>query len=1616
MREFVVPFKPEELLAEPSDDRLWAENLPDVDSWSFEEAGAALDALIGRILSTHGRDVAEAESFSLIFATLQGWQRLDEGVRPRIADLLVDAARRLVPEVGRLKKQAGKSDQRVALGEVRTVAKVLSFFLKWASERLMRQPASMDAMRPRGGNGKGAGKRGAKKGAGADEGPTAEEIKDAQKASERQRCVLLSSMADLFGKGAMSWLWEADTGSWQQVAQSVSDAGFLVLDSEQMLKHRETRQTALRCITEPLLQQGHDHSTLLVGTVSRLTHGLRGGEFAAPFAADALLLAQTSTLPRLFLVELMHHCTSAESLTGQGPFQRALAAFLVALGERMPHLALSNISVLLPILDVDCYPLRSAVVECVGTLLMAEGKAIPNSVAARSSCQDDGAVGQVAESSDMAIVAVAPKEECGEVAVPATGFFTVPIATRKDLVDMLITRSHDKTSWVRQRVLQTFLHLASNRRVAVLPRDRWPEALELATDRMQDCACSVRKAAVQLARILIQFHPYGPALSGSGDETAKADRLLRVVAKKLKELDVAENLEALAAMVIEKVKEEGDADAEMGVPATADEPDGDSQDDESVNDASESQAKRRRFNKKTVPEVTPNDEVDKCLEEEAGAGAARDRQRQVLKRMRDCYIQRVRFVELLDTTEARLKTLMASRTPSDVCEAVGVVVELRLRGLPLATRAFNQVLGLVWSLQEPIKESAVKAFHRMHLEGRDQVEVVRTLLEMYQNGCAEAGGWTYTHLASVQELLQQTASQDLLDISAVVPELVSALSGPSCCMALRALTAVVGKSVGELTKALPKLSELFCENGAALVGTTPSEELERVRLLGELLMRIHSGTKVPLQGDAWIHLWGLSQRVTHMVVGYFTRAELPAEWFSAAQIAVDLTFELASSATAESELAQQCPDKLWEQILSRMTCAILGQPQDGLAPGLQIVAAEPPLGTGDGDDQDTSNDAHMSDVDSEVQPVLQKIAEVATPQLSCVLFLAGHIALKMLVFLEGLQSSLKKKRMADEDARIAEAKKAKGKNKTDEGADASSMGQAGQDERDADAFAELAENDLLYKLRGLLSQLKPLVHAGLMDPKLRGDAVIRRLSAISLCKFMTVSKRFCEENLQLLFSMLFPRTHTSGGCDFPPLQAAIAPPTSDATCSVRPGVNPVLEDLTLRQSLLVAVGDLLFRHPNVVEPWSDRLYAALGAGDSEAAIELRLNALLVLTHLVLNDMMKPRAVLLVKALWLTACTHPSTARVARILFQELSKRSSNVIYNLLPEVIARLSDPLDTGTSGADVAGSAASRVRYIMQFVEKEKHVEGLIEKFAIRLTQSTDLAGSTVQAEEVPGVIDPAQPSREAKADGTADPERAALTVHCLSVAVGSMNYGDKSIMRLHDVVVVRRILNTAISFHKVVAENLLSIVEKARKKKNEKTGDKGGPAADGSAAPEPAGNSAVEAGGGGGAKGEKSAAVVAALDAIEKLVIGLAEGKGSSEDQPPPMAPGPAPIGDTLAPASDLAMEGSADAPIAKVGKNLKRKKETEPPVPVPAESGKAGKRKGAGGAKENVEPEQVNAKEGDEALLGSIAALKGSKPGRGKPKASAAQAIKTERVGAKKAVKRRRTAQDDEDYTD
>ena len=60
------------------------------------------------------------------------------------------------------------------------------------------------------------------------------------------------------------------------------------------------------------------------------------------------------------------------------------------------------------------------------------------------------------------------------------------------------------------------------------------------------------------------------------------------------------------------------------------------------------------------------------------------------------------------------------------------------------------------------------------------------------------------------------------------------------------------------------------------------------------------------------------------------------------------------------------------------------------------------------------------------------------------------------------------------------------------------------------------------------------------------------------------------------------------------------------------------EPPSVRSNIIISIGDLCFRFPNLVEPYTDYIYKTLRDKD----IRVRKNALLVLTHLILHDMIK----------------------------------------------------------------------------------------------------------------------------------------------------------------------------------------------------------------------------------------------------------------------------------------------------------------------------------------------------------------------------------------------------------
>ena len=70
------------------------------------------------------------------------------------------------------------------------------------------------------------------------------------------------------------------------------------------------------------------------------------------------------------------------------------------------------------------------------------------------------------------------------------------------------------------------------------------------------------------------------------------------------------------------------------------------------------------------------------------------------------------------------------------------------------------------------------------------------------------------------------------------------------------------------------------------------------------------------------------------------------------------------------------------------------------------------------------------------------------------------------------------------------------------------------------------------------------------------NPVLERVVVLSLCKYMTVSKMVCKENLHLLFRLL---------------------------------KSDYIDSIT-KTNIIISLGDLMHRYPNVTEPYTNLLY------------------------------------------------------------------------------------------------------------------------------------------------------------------------------------------------------------------------------------------------------------------------------------------------------------------------------------------------------------------------------------------------------------------------------------------
>ncbi|KAF8395656.1 hypothetical protein HHK36_019606 [Tetracentron sinense] len=330
----------------------------------------------------------------------------------------------------------------------------------------------------------------------------------------------------------------------------------------------------------------------------------------------------------------------------------------------------------------------------------------------------------------------------------------------------------------------------------------------------------------------------------------------------------------------------------------------------------------------------------------------------------------------------------------------------------------------------------------------------------------------------------------------------------------------------------------------------------------------------------------------------------------------------------------------------------------------------------------SGGDECPNDIDSGSTSVL---STVHVAKLSRYLFVVSHVALNQLVYIESCVRKIQKQR-AKKEKLDAECHNVQGNSEKSTDAPMkeiginAELGLAASEDAILDTLSERAEKEIVsggLAQKNLIGLCVPFLtklcrNLSLMQkyPELQASGML------ALCRFMIIDADFCEANLQLLFTVV---------------------------------ENAPTE--TVRSNCTIALGDLAVRFPNLLEPWTENMYARL----RDPSIAVRKNAVLVLSHLILNDMMKVKGYINEMAMRLED-EEERIASLAKLFFHELSKKGSNPIYNLLPDILGRLSNQNLKKESFCNI-------MQFLISSIKKDKQMEALVEKLCNRFSGVTDI-----------------------------------------------------------------------------------------------------------------------------------------------------------------------------------------------------------------------------------------------------------------------------------------------------
>ena len=805
--------------------------------------------------------------------------------------------------------------------------------------------------------------------------------------------------------------------------------------------------------------------------------------------------------------------------------------------------------------------------------------------------------------------------------------------TRETLLDVLSERSRDTNAFVRAQVMKAWALLAERR---ALPVQRLRGCAELAAERLRDRSSLVRKAASQLLAALLEHNPF----MGNLTPDFHARRVHDIEAW-MQDHPPPAPREA-PALVPEAEEDAGGAEGSDEASGIS----GNSEHSEHSENSEGSENSPNSENSPSSPSSPKSEGVEDSEDADAGedlaAGPEEDdpffEERLAQQRQLSFFRSAHSFALLLEASSGTLLGMLRSTTPSDVVESLRFFRSARYFKLPCAGKGLRAALKLLWHSEESVRCAAVDAFTAVYVCDCEGAPLPDDRIA--KNLCVLANQTTQSETASLQRLVEKLAFNSKLSDG-----VWNALWG-------------------------------------VLAAERPSAQWRRVRCAAMQLIAMGS------RSDPTVLKRGL-RVLAHRVL---TPAAREDRRWTILRHAADALKALPSQLEAATG-AEPLPKALAEELCERLAALLLSDAVDeqrraaGQAPAANAGAAEGATGETAGATGETagegiegsptevpSADWQMEDLEGDwaqagedavgrrwfplceaavealcrLHPTPEALLGAIIKRLACRLFrgpgsqppvrlsrfffLLSHSAVCLLELAEAVGSAVKKRRGALSSAKDG-AKKGDEEDEEEDGMTLNAN-MAADLERDQ-LLQAIAEKELVC--RNLLGAFGPLLVSVVGNKEGRFSAsryaLLREVSCLSLCKFAAVSSEFCEVALPLVFTEL-----------------------------------EASEDAAVRATFVVALGDLCVRFPNELEPWTPNLYARL----RDPSRRVRRHTLAVLTQLVLNDMVKVKGNVSEVAMCLED-TDPRLRDAAKMFFREVAKRGNSPIYNLLPDVISRLS-------------------------------------------------------------------------------------------------------------------------------------------------------------------------------------------------------------------------------------------------------------------------------------------------------------------------------------------------------